>query len=287
MRVPVNSLACGFKRASKPLAMAAFVFATAAIVVPAAMPANAAPSPLASTLTTTQLSTIQTQIQQALAGIDPSLTGAARIQAVNAALVQVAQTDTASMGAGAIDVIVADAINAGVSPTTVVDAVIRGAIAGGVPGATAISDVVLAAVHAGAPAANVAAQVIATGALIPLPPDVTGTGLGMAAAALSATDLASANAIGQTVANEGIAPLRTAYRDGVTGNGGSVELASLANAFPLATGEVGTGREIDDGDNNNLGNRNQGNDNGNQGNANNQQANTNQNLPPCAGPSCS
>jgi hypothetical protein len=241
-----------------------------------------------STLTSTQLSTIQTQVQQALAGIDASLTGAARIQAVNAALVQIAQTDTASMGAAAIDAIVADAINAGVAPTTVVDAVIRGAIAGGVPGPIAISDVVLAAVHAGAPAANVAAQVIATGALIPLPPGITGQGLGIAAAALSATDLASANAIGQTVANEGIAPLRTAYRDGVTGSGGSVQLAGLANAFPLATGEVGLGRGIGTGDNTNeSGNRNQGNDNGFQGNANNQQANTNQNLPPCAGPSCS
>jgi hypothetical protein len=287
MRVPVQGLAAGLKRAAKPLAIAAIVLSTATVVLPAAMPASAAPSPLAATLTTSQLSTIHSQIQQALAGIDSSLTGAARIQAVNAALVQVAQTDTASMGAAAIDVIVADAIEAGVAPTTVVDAVIRGAIAGGVPGSIAISDVVLAAIHSGAPAANVAAQALATGTLIPLPPDVTGTGLGMAAAKLSSTDLASANAIGQTVANEGTAPIRIAYRDGVTANGGPVELASLGNAFPLATGEVAEGREIGNGLNNNQGNRNQGNDNGNQGNANNQQANTNQNLPPCAGPSCS
>jgi hypothetical protein len=110
----------------------------------------------------------------------------------------------------------------------------------------------------------------------------------MAAAALSRTDILAATAIGQTVANEGTAPLRVAYRDGVLANGGSVELAALGNAFPLATGETGEGRKIDNGINNNAGgNRNQGNDNGYTGQANNQQATFNQNLPPCSGPSCS
>jgi hypothetical protein len=287
MRVQVQSLASGVKRSARPLAVMAIALASATIVLPAMMPASAAVSP-ASTLTTTQLSTIQSQVQDALAGISPSLTGVARIQAVNAALVAIATRDTASMGAAAIDAIVSDAILAGVTPTTVVDAVIRGAIAGGVPGSTAIADVMLAAIHDGAPAANVTAQVIATGTAIPLPPDVTGTGLGMAAAALSRTDILAATAIGQTVANEGTQPLRVAYENGVLANGGSVALADLGNSFPLATGETGLGRGIDNGLNNNAGgNRNQGNDFGDQGNANNQQANTNQNLPPCTGPSCS
>jgi len=206
---------------------------------------------------------------------------------VNAALVAIAAKDTATMGAAAIDAIVGDAILAGVTPTVVVDAVIRGAIAGGVPGSTAIADVVLAAIHDGAPAANVASQALATGTNIPLPPDVTGTGLGMAAAQLARTDISDANAIGQTVANEGTAPLRVAYRDGVLANGGSVELAALGNSFPLATGEVGEGRKIDNGLLNDVGgNRNQGNDSGFTGQANNQQATINQNLPPCSGPSC-
>jgi hypothetical protein len=268
------------------LAVAAIALASATVILPAMMPASAAPSP-GFTLTSTQLSTIQSQVQDALAGIGPNVTGAARIQAVNAALVQIAQTDTAQMGAAAIEAIVGDAILAGVAPTTVVDAVIRGAIAGGVPGATAIADVTLAAIHDGAPAANVAAQALATGTNIPLPPDVTGTGLGMAAAALSRTDVSDANAIGQTVANEGTQPLRVAYENGVLANGGSVALADLGNSFPLATGEVGEGRKIDNGINNNVGgNRNQGNDSGFTGQANNQQATINQNLPPCSGPSC-
>ena len=287
MRVPVQSLASGVKRSARPLAVAAIAMASAAFLLPAMMPANAAPTP-PSMLTSSQLSTIQSQIGDALAGIPSTVTGAARIQAVSAALIQIAQKDTSSMGAAAIDVIVGDAILAGVAPTTVVDAVIRGAIAGGVPGATAIADVVLAAIHDGAPAANVASAALATGTNIPLPPDVTGTGLGMAAAALSRTDMAAATAIGQTVANEGTQPLRVAYENGVLANGGSVALADLGNSFPLATGETGEGRQIDNGLNNNAGgNRNQGNDFGDQGNANNQQATVNQNLPPCTGPSCS
>ncbi len=286
MRVQVQSLAVGVKRSARPLAILAIALASATIVLPAMMPASAGPTP-PPTLTSTELSTIQSQIQDALAGISPSLTGVARIQAVSAALVQIATNDTAQMGPAAIDAIVGDAILAGVLPTVVVDAVIRGAIAGGVPGSTAIADVVLAAINDGAPAGNVASQALATGTNIPLPPDVTGTGLGMAAAALSRTNISAANAIGQTVANEGTQPLRVAYENGVLANGGSVALADLGNSFPLATGETGEGRQIDNAINNNAGgNRNQGNDSGYTGQANNQQATFNQNLPPCTGPSC-
>lgn len=281
MRVNVNKSPSELKVFAKPLAILAI--ATAAFVVPAPS-VFAAPTPPTSTLTSTQLSTIQSQIQQALAGISPSLTGLARTQAIEAALSQIAQADALSMGAGALSTIVADAIAAGIAPTTAVDAVIRGAVAGGIPGSVAIADAIVGAVDAGANASNVAAQALATAANIPIPPGETGVGMGMAAADLSTTNVAAAKAIGQSVANEGTALVRTAYTGGVLTNGGSIELADLSNAYPLAVGETGvTGV----GNNNNSGaNGNQGNDTTFAGNANNTRAAQNQNLPPCAGPSC-
>src|SRR5260221_7096808 len=254
MRVKVSKPS-DLKIFARPLAIAAI--AAVSLIVPAPS-VLAAPTPPVSTLTATQQSTIQSQIQQALAGISPSLTGLARTAAVTAALSQIAQNDAASIGAGAISTIVADAIAAGVAPTVAVDAVIRGAVAGGIPGSVAIADAVVGGIDAGAPAGNVASQALATATAIPISASETGIGMGMAAADLSSTNVGAAHIVGQTVANEGTALVRTAYTGGVLTNGGSIELADLSNAYPLAVGETGvTGV----GNNNNAGpNSNQGND---------------------------
>ena len=261
--------------------MAIAAVATATLILPVSGAVAALPP---TTLTASQLTTIASQIQQALAAIPSSLTGLARTQAITAALSQIAQQDAASMGADAISYVVADAIADGVAPTVAVDAAIRGGVAAGIPGSTAIADAIVGGVDAGAPAGNLASQALATAAAIPIPSAQTGLGMGMAAAELSATNSAAAQIIGQTVANEGTGLVRTAYTGGVLGNGGSLQLADLSNAYPLAVGETG---ETGVHNNNNVGpNTNQGNDSSFQGNANNTRAAQNQNLPPCAGPSC-
>lgn len=263
----------------KPLAIAAV--AAASLILPSSGALAALPP---TTLTASQLQTIQSQLTAALGAIPSSLTGLARTQAITAAISQVAQQDAATMGADAISYVVADAIAAGVRPTVAVDAAIRGGVAAGLPGSNVIAAAIIGGVDAGAPAGNVASQALATAAAIPLPSAQTGLGMGMAAAELSSTNAAAAQIIGQTVANEGTGLVRTAYTGGVLGNGGSVQLADLGNAYPLAVGETG---ETGVGNNTNTGpNANQGNDTSFQGNANNTRAAQNQNLPPCAGPSC-
>jgi hypothetical protein len=274
------------RKAVRPLSITGIVFAAISLL-PGAFPAGAATPPPA--LTPTETASVQSGVQQALAGIGSSLTGVARVQAIDAALQQIAQSDACSIGPAAIAAITADAIADGVAPTTAVDATIRGGIACATTTAsTDIAEAVIGAVDAGASAANVAAQALATATNIPLPPAVSGVGLGMAAAELSSTNLAAAQAIGQTVANEAVESIRVAYAEGVTANGGPEEVAALADAFPVATGETG---ETGQGANNNFGfNQNQGNNtfNGDEAENNNQQANQNQNLPDskCGQPTC-
>src|SRR5579871_4162680 len=275
------------RRAIRPFSISAIAL-SALSFLPAAFPADASPTlPAAPTasLSASQLSTLQSEVTNALAGINPSLSGVARIQAIDTALADLTQKESCALGAGAIAAIDADAITAGVLPTTAVDAAIRGGVACGIKGSTVIADAVIGAVGAGASAANVAAQALATASQVPMPGDDAGAGLGIAAAYFAGTNnLAAANQVGQTVANEGTQPTRLAYRDGVIQNGGAVNIAELGDAFPVATGETGqTGL----GNNNNFGNNtNQGNGTGDNGTSNNLQANLNQNLQPCPDPTC-
>ena len=263
----------------KPLAIAAIAAAT--LILPSSGALAALPP---TTLTASQLATIQSQLQTALGSIPASLSGLARTQAITAAIAQVAAQDAATMGASAISIVVADAIAAGVAPTIAVDGAIRGGVSAGLPGSQVIAQAIIGGVDAGAPAGNIASQALATAAAIPIPSAQTGLGMGIAAADLSTTNSAAAQIIGQTVANEGTGLVRTAYTGGVLGNGGSIQLADLSNSYPLAVGETG---ETGVHNNNNVGpNTNQGNDTSFQGNANNTRASQNQNLPPCAGPSC-
>ena len=236
------------------------------------------------TLTGAQLQDIQTQVQQALAGVSPTLTGLARLDAITNALESVAQTDACAMGPDAVSAITADAIIDGALATRAVDAVIRGAVGCGMQGSLAIARAIIGAVGAGASAANVAAQALATANAIPIPADQVGAGMGIAAAYCSGCDVAAATEIGQTVANEGTQPTRLAFRDAVIQNGGSTQIAELSDAFPVATGETG---ETGLGNNNNFGNNtNQGNGSGDEGTSNNLQANLNQNLNACGRPTC-
>src|SRR5258707_13895271 len=113
MRVKVSK-ASELKIFAKPLAIVAIAAASLIVPAPSVM---AAPTPLVSTLTATQQSTIQSQIQQALAGINPSLTGLARTAAVTAALSPIPQNGAASMGAGATSLIVCEGVETGIAPT--------------------------------------------------------------------------------------------------------------------------------------------------------------------------
>src|SRR5579862_6080623 len=95
-----------------------------------AVAATAAPTP--STLTATQLATIQSQVTSQVCGIDASITGAARTTALQAAIEKIVQTDSALMGKDAIAAVTADSV-ACAPATTAVDAAIRGGILGGIP----------------------------------------------------------------------------------------------------------------------------------------------------------
>ena len=276
------------KRAAHAVALGAAALLVLLLPLAGRSAAGAAAPAATCALTTSQLASIRSEILTALTTIELPLASAARTKAISTALAQIAQSEAIAIGPCSVSVIVADAIAAGVAPTTAVDGVIIGSVAGGIPRSLAIADAVEGAVGVGASAADVTAQAIATANKLGVPPNVTGVGLGTAAAAIGATNLAAARGIAQTIANEGSEEMRVAFQSTLKSSGAPETVLVVGNVFPLASGEIGEGREIGDATNNNQGgNRNQGNDSGDQGNANNQQANTNQNLPPCSGPSCS
>ncbi len=222
----------------------------------------------ADTLTADQTAAINTMVQTALANINPSLTGAAREQAVQQALAQVMTNAIQTYGSGAIASVANSAVTAGVPVAQVVAAVLPVASASAGT-STAVADIVLGATQAGGSASDASQAVI----VVTTAPNTTysandvGAGLGTAAAQLAQSNPNAANQIAAAVSNEGTAGMGSSFSSSVLQNGGSQQLADAGNQNPTVTG--GT------------------NNTGGTGNQNGQGSGTgNSTLPPCSNPSC-
>src|SRR6185437_13873895 len=114
---------------------------TVCFMVTAAGAATPFMSALAQTasLSQDQLAAIATDVNTALADIDPTLTGAARNQAIAQALSQVTTTEISRDGAGAIGPIIAAAIAAGIAVPQAVAPVLPAATAAGIAPAATIN----------------------------------------------------------------------------------------------------------------------------------------------------
>jgi len=224
----------------------------------------------AAPLTSDQLAAIQTAVNTALANVNPALTGAARDQAVAAALAQATSSQIALYGASALSAVTSAAIAAGVPAAQVVAAVLPAAVTAGIPGSDAVASISLAAINAGASPTQVSEAVIATAVTAQISASDVGTGLGATAAAVSQTNPDGANAIAQVISNEGTSGMSQSFASSVTDHGGSQQLAQAGSQNPQATGET----------NNNT--------NGNEGTTQNgqQQGSGGTTLPTCSNPSC-
>ncbi|HEY0466918.1 MAG TPA: hypothetical protein VGC79_22095 [Polyangiaceae bacterium] len=190
-------------------------------------------------LTSDQTAAIAAAVRTALANIDPSLTGAAKEQAIAQALAKATTDAIGIYGSGAIAAVAAGAIAAGVPAAQVVAAVLPAAVGiSGVSASLAVRYVMLGAVSAGASPTVVAEAIITTSANSQLAPGAVGTGLGAAAAELAKTDPDGASAIAQVVSNEGTAGMGQSFASSVLNNGGSQQLANAGRQNPNATGET-------------------------------------------------
>ena len=224
----------------------------------------------ASSLSAAQVTAIQTAVQTAIANVDPSLTGAAREQAIAQAIEQATIDAIAAYGPAAISVVTAAAISDGVPAAQVIAAVMTAAIGTSrIAASTTVADVLLGAVSAGASATLVTEAIIATATQLQLANNAVGTGLGKAAAELQQTNPDAATQVATVVSNEGGAGMGSSFSSSVTANGGSQQLADAGNQNPNATGETGNG----------------GNGNGQQG-GNGEQGTGGTVIPPCDNPSC-
>ncbi|MBI3678411.1 MAG: hypothetical protein HY243_17510 [Proteobacteria bacterium] len=220
-------------------------------------------------LSASQTAAIQSAIQTALANIDPSLTGAARTQAIQTALSQAAKSAITTYGADAIAAVVQAAIGAGIPATTVLATVLPAATSTGVSVSEAVADSVIAAVEAGASALEAASTVIALSGTSAMPAADVGNGLGIAAAILEKrNNKLAALQIGQAIANEGTSDMATTFASAVLENGGTQDVADAGTGNPVGvTAETNTSGAPDDTTTGTTGT-----------------AGTS--LPPCANPSC-
>jgi hypothetical protein len=231
-----------------------------------ASPAFAVAEPLSSP----QASAVEAAVQAALASVNPSLTGTARTQAIQAALAQTTKDMISTYGANVVMGVVQAALHAGLSEATILAAVLPAAVNDGVGVAEAVADCVVAVVEAGGSASGAASTVIAIGQLNSLSEADVAAGLGLAAAILEKkNNKLAAEQIGQTIANEGTSAMSEKFAAVVLQNGGTQDVADAGTGNPVGvTAETTT-----------MGSPTT-NTTGTTGTAN-------MSLPPCANPSCS
>lgn len=181
-------------------------------------------------VTPAQASTIQADVQRALANVNPSLTGTARDAAIQQALATVTRSEVAAYGPDAINAVANSAAALGVSSANLVQGILIAAIAT-VPAATVIADIEVGGVNGGGSATTLTEAIIAVAQTNGIAPATVGTGLGQAALQLPQ---ASANQIAAVIANEGLPGTATAFAAVVTGQ--NQQLAALALASPGGTG---------------------------------------------------
>lgn len=192
-----------------------------------------------STLAPDQIAAIQQCLKTQLDNINPSLTGASRNAAIQQALKLAVNCALPAYGPGAISVLTAAALSAGIPAPQAVSGIILAATASGVDTAEAVADVELGAVTGGASATLVAEAIIAMTTQNQLANEDVGKGLGQAAALLAQKNLAAANQIAQVVSNEGTRPMGEQFAAAVTANGGPQQLADAGLQNPNAIGEAG------------------------------------------------
>ena len=186
-------------------------------------------------LSSDQVAAIQLAVDTALANIDPALIGAARTQAVNQALSQVAATEITLDGAGAVAPVISAAIAAGIPAPQTVPSVLPAAISAGVSAPAAINAIEVGSVAAGGSATQTAEAIIAVSIQSGTASNLVGSGLGQAAASLSITNTAAGNAVAQVVSNQGTVGTAQAFSTAVFANGGSQQLVTQALQNPTAT----------------------------------------------------
>jgi hypothetical protein len=191
------------------------------------------------TLAPDQIAAIQQCLKTQLGNIDPSLTGPARDAAVQNALKLAVNCAVPAYGPGALSVLTAAALNAGIPVPQAVSGIILAATASGIDTAEAVADVELGAVSGGASATLAAEAIIALTAQNQLTNEGVGKGLGEAAALLADKNPTAANQIAQVVSNEGTRPMGEQFAAAVTANGGPQQLADAGLQNPNAIGESG------------------------------------------------
>jgi hypothetical protein len=173
--------------------------------------------------------------------VNPSLTGADRAKAIQAALAQVTAQEIASAGPSVVSAIAAAAVNAGVPSVDIVAGIMPAAVNAGAPVADVVDYIETGAVAAGGSPTQIAEAIITLGAQDHYLTADIGTGLGEAAAQISKTDATGANQIARVVAYLGTEDLRKDFASAVTANGGSTALADLGSKSPDTVGGIGNG----------------------------------------------
>jgi len=192
----------------------------------------------ADALSLDQVTAIRGMVQTALASVDPNLTGAAKQQAIAAALGRVLADAVRVYGPSAISAVTGEALTAGVPIAQVVSALLPAAVTiSGV--SSAVTQILVGAVQAGASATQTAEAIIAVSVQSVYDSTQVGLGLGAAAAQLAQTNASAADQIATVIANEGTPGMGKAYADAVVKNGGSQQLADAGQKSPTATSEIG------------------------------------------------
>jgi hypothetical protein len=195
------------------------------------------------TLSADEIAAIQTAVENAIANVDPNLTGQARINAISQALTQVATSQISANGVAAITPIISAALSAGIPTAQVIAPVLPAATNAGIPADTAINAITVGAVNSGASGVQTTQTIIAVAQQMALTGNAVGSGLGQAASVLSQTNAGAANQVAVVVSNEGTTGTGQAFGATVVGGGGSQQLANIGLQNPNAnflTGATGT-----------------------------------------------
>lgn len=215
--------------------LALTIAAGASLVIPAQQAAAQT-----DTLSAADLAAIQQAVQTALANIDPNLTGAARTQAVNQALVSVATTFIPINGAAVISPIITAAITGNVPAPQAIAALMPASVNLGVPPATVVTALTVGAVAAGTSPTQASEAIIAVAAQTGTSSAAVGSGLGQAATTFARSNNAgAATQVAQVVSNEGTTGTGQSFSSTVVSTGGTQQLANAGLQNPNATSLTG------------------------------------------------
>src|SRR6185312_13652135 len=169
-------------------------------------------------LSTAQIAATTTAVRNALANLNPSLAGAARTQAVNQALSQVAASEIAADGPAAIVPIISAAVAAGIPAPQAIGPVLPAAINNGVPPAAAVDAIAQVSISVGGSPTQTTQAIVAAAAQAGVSGTAIGTGLGQAVVALRQS-VNAGNQVSQAVASQAAAGIGQNFNTAVASNG--------------------------------------------------------------------